>query len=116
MTVPSPAELWWRIRWLSGTAVPPEPGPAPVPAWLQVPTLGEIEPPRRSRLRDSIQVELHREAQRVYVAAQHEVNRRIVAAYGVPDAQLGQLRASSFRYVAGPPRCAECARQRRHTG
>lgn len=43
-TVPSSAELLWRISWLAGTAVPPPPEPAPEPAWLQAPTLAEIDP------------------------------------------------------------------------
>lgn len=106
-TVPSPAELRWRIRWLAGTAVPPPPEPAPQPepepAWLQAPTLAEIEPtPRRGRslLRDSIRVELRREAERVYVAAQQEMRRQIGAAY-------------PYRTV--PHRCAECdCEARRH--
>lgn len=31
MTAPSPAELWWRVGWLAGTAVPPSPEPEPAP-------------------------------------------------------------------------------------
>lgn len=54
MTAPSPAELLWRIGWLAGTAVPVpwvEPDPEPEPAWLQPPTLAELDvtPPRRYR-------------------------------------------------------------------
>lgn len=110
-TVPSPAELWWRIRWLAGPPYHPNPSPhrSQFLRGPKAPTSAEIEPPRRSRLRESIRVELHREAQRVYVTAQQEVDRRIVAAYSAPPAQLGRCGQFGLR-------CVECQRQRRHSG
>lgn len=115
----SPAGLLWRMGWLAGTAVPPPPEPVPQPepeyGVKEVTTWGGRVVARRSLLRDSIRVELDREAQRVYVAAQREVDRQIGAAYGVPPAQVERRVAESNPYHTVARRCVECdCEARRH--